>query len=234
VSLLPPEQFFRFFRSPAYLRHNQRRLEHLVSLGLPLRNATVLEVGAGIGDHTSFFVDRDCKVTAVEARPENLRVLREIHSQVESLLLDLDDPDAAFCVEFDIVYCYGLLYHLRNPADAIAYMAERCRRLLLLETCVSFGDGKLVNQCSEDANDPTQAFSGMGCRPTRDWVHSHLKEHFEYVYLPISQPNHEEFPIDWSQPENPNRLSRSVFVASRSRLSNDKLTEAIPVKQDRH
>lgn len=229
--MLPPEHFFR---SAAYLRHNQRRLEHLSSLGLPIRDATVLEVGAGIGDHTSYFLDRGCQVVSVEARPENLRYLREIYPQVESLLMDLDAPDPTFCRKFDIVYCYGLLYHLQKPADALGYMAERCGKLFVLETCVSFGQGKLINSCSEDNADPTQAFSGMGCRPTRDWVYSQLEKHFEYVYLTATQPNHEEFPIDWNEPSEPGSLIRSVFVAARSKLHNDRLTQEIPVKQVRH
>lgn len=42
----------RHFHSIFYLRHNARRQEHLATLGLDLGNKSVLEVGAGIGDHT--------------------------------------------------------------------------------------------------------------------------------------------------------------------------------------
>ena len=59
------------FRNPAYLRMNARRLEHLAGLGLPIAGRDVLEVGAGIGDLTSFFLDRGCQVTAIEPRAEN-------------------------------------------------------------------------------------------------------------------------------------------------------------------
>jgi len=40
------------FHSVGYLRHNARRLEHLNSLGLDISGRSVLELGAGIGDHT--------------------------------------------------------------------------------------------------------------------------------------------------------------------------------------
>ena len=59
------------FRSPWYQRHNQRRQEHLASLQLDLVGKSVLEVGAGVGDHTFYFLDRDCTVVSVEARREN-------------------------------------------------------------------------------------------------------------------------------------------------------------------
>ncbi len=55
------------FLSYHYQRHNQRRLEHLATLGLSIAGSTVLEVGAGIGDHTSFFLDRGCHVVCTEA-----------------------------------------------------------------------------------------------------------------------------------------------------------------------
>ena len=67
---------FHDFHSNNYLRINQRRLEHLVSLGLPLSGRTVLELGAGIGDLSTFFRDRDNEVTSVEARPENIDCMR--------------------------------------------------------------------------------------------------------------------------------------------------------------
>ena len=45
------------FHGPHYLKHNQRRQEHLATLGLPLAGRSVIEMGAGIGDHTEFFLD---------------------------------------------------------------------------------------------------------------------------------------------------------------------------------
>jgi len=80
------------FHSEAYLRHNARRLEHLASLCAPLAGRTVLEVGAGIGDHSHFYLDRGCVVTITEARSENLDVLRERYPGCDVRYLDLDDP----------------------------------------------------------------------------------------------------------------------------------------------
>lgn len=222
------------FFSYRYQRHNQRRLEHLASLGLHLSGLTVLEVGAGVGDHTSFFLDRGCKVVSSDSREENLQIIRSRYPEIITIKLDLDRPDPAFNGSFDVVYCYGLLYHLQNPVQAIEFMARCCKKMLLLETCVSFGDGDLINYCEEDSDQPTQAVSGQGCRPTRSWVYNQLKRHFQFVYLPVTQPNHEEFPIDWSRQQSTSILSRAVFIASRERLDNQLLTEKIPQQQNRH
>jgi FkbM family methyltransferase len=222
------------FQSFHYQRHNQRRQEHLASLGLNLAGATVLEVGAGIGDHTSFFLDRGCQVVITEARLENLELLGRRYSNLEVRHLDLDNPDPTFNQLFDIVYCYGLLYHLKNPVTAIDFMSRCCQKMLLLETCVSFGDEELINPCVERAENPSQAISGQGCRPTRLWVYNQLKQYFEFVYMPITQPNHEEFPLDWNLPPSTNILTRSVYIASREPINNPLLIESIPMKQKRH
>lgn len=221
------------FRSDTYLRHNQRRLEHLASLGLALCGRSVLEVGAGIGDHTSFFLDRECVVTVTDARLANVRQLRRTLPDSEVALLDLDGPAGFDGRLFEIVYCYGTLYHLRNPAVALRYLAERCNGQLLLETCVSKGLNDAVNLTPENQWVPSQAVSGIGCRPTRSWVFRTLSELFPYVYATTTQPAHPEFPLDWSQDVEDELLTRAVFVASRVPLQQRSLTPSLPEHQVR-
>src|ERR1017187_8146206 len=95
----------RTFLGPSSLRINNRRLEHLASLRLPLHDVSVLEVGAGIGELTGFFVDRNCSVTSVDGRPGSLRILKDRYPAVECQVLDLDDPGLRPSSEFDVVFC---------------------------------------------------------------------------------------------------------------------------------
>ena len=219
------------FHSTEYLRHNQRRLEHLASLSLPLAKRSVLEVGAGIGDHSSFFIDRECTVCITEARDRNLKLLHRRFPNQVVRHLDLERPDPTLKDAFDIVYCYGLLYHLRTPGEAIGYLADHCSDLMLLETCVSFGDDEAINLVAEDANLMSQAISGTGCRPTRSWVFKELQRHFERVYMPITQPWHLEFPLIWDPALD--GLARAVFIASRRPLDSELLVPSIPRQQIR-
>jgi hypothetical protein len=231
------------FHSVAYLRHNQRRQEHLATLGLDVADKNVLEVGAGIGDHTSFFLDRGCRVVTSDARPTNIGKLRErfaTQRNVSVRQIDLDQPLLSGLGDdelFDIVYCYGLLYHVGRPAEALEYLAAHCCGILLLELCVSFGDDEAVNLVREAQADPSQAWSGTGCRPTRAWLFSRLRKNFEFVYLPRTQPWHEEFPLDWSPASAAswpaNRLLRAVFVASRTAIALPSLTDKLVVNQTR-
>lgn len=221
------------FRSPQYLRHNQRRQEHLATLGLPLDGRRVLEVGAGVGDHTSFLLDRGCSVMVTDGRAANVAALREQFGDRCVRHLDLDAPDASFSDSFEVVYCYGTLYHLLRPAEAISYLAARCTGMMLVETCVSPGTDEALNPVTELKRNPSQAVSGTGCRPTRPWVMNRLREHFPFVYTTTTQPWHEEFPVDWSEPRPTELLSRAVFVASRDGIDSLLLVEELPLTHSR-
>jgi hypothetical protein len=225
------------FHSHHYLKHNQRRQEHLSTLGLNLVGKTVLEVGAGIGDHSTFFLDRQCLVTITEARQCNIDLLRQRYPAERVLYLDLDKPPSDFGEVFEIVYCYGTLYHLARPAEALKFMASLCTELLLLETCVASDEMGSINPVAEDPDSPSQAISGTGCRPSRQWVFAELKKLFPNAYIPITQPWHEEFPLNWnalgSTPAQNNKLTRAIFIASRAELKNHQLVDNIPTEQIR-
>jgi hypothetical protein len=223
------------FHNPAYLRITARRLEHLVSLGLPLRNRTVLEVGAGVGDHTHFYLDRGCRMTVTEVREDNLQCIRRRYRNASGVrdirALDVENPVGEWAVH-DIVHCYGLLYHLKEPMKALDFMSNTCSELLVLETVLSYGSEAVLNSTEERVACPSQSFHGVGCRPTWAWVFSELKKRFPYVYATRTQPNHPEFPIDWTdESKKTDVLSRGIFVASRVKLDNALLSEEIPRQQ---
>ena len=230
------------FHSVKYLRHNARRLEHLASLKLDIAGRSVLELGAGVGDHTTFFLDRGCSVTCVEPRAENCALLAslmherrsggyEAASRCRILRADAISFESEIEERFDIVHCYGLLYHTDDPASVLAAIARKCSGLLLLETCVAFGAHEAVNPVPERANIPSQSVSGVGCRPTRPWLFKRLSALFPYAYVPRTQPAHEDFPLDWTGTPSATRESRAVFIASRQRLDNPLLLDHVPDRQ---
>ncbi|MEM9166421.1 MAG: class I SAM-dependent methyltransferase [Planctomycetota bacterium] len=218
------------FHSIRYQTINARRLEHLASLGLSITGRSVLEVGAGIGDLTGFFVDRGCRVTATEGRPDNLELLRrrwQDHERIEVVPLQLDPAPtprpAVIARQYDIVFCYGLLYHLSDPAAGLQWLADACDGMLLLETQASFGNEAQQRPMREDPALAASAMTGRACRPTRPWLHEALGGLFEHVYYPVTQPLHNEFPLAWTPGAIP-RSPRLVVIASRTPIENRLLT----------
>ncbi|MFC5354282.1 class I SAM-dependent methyltransferase [Azospirillum himalayense] len=222
------------FTSEPYQRHNRRRQEHLASLGLDIAGRRVLEIGAGIGDHTGFFVDRGCRVTSTDGRQDCLDMLASRFPGVRTVLFDANGEQPPGLEPHEIVYAYGLLYHLRSPETALAVMGRLCTDMLLLETCVSGGTESRLVMADEVMGDPTQALDGLGCRPTRRWVWDRLNELFPHVYATVTQPWHEQFPVDWTAPDvGGSGLIRAIFVASRRPIDNPLLSSTLPDRQSR-
>lgn len=223
------------FHSWHYLRHNSRRLEHLASLALPVSGKTVLELGAGIGDHSSFYIDRGCKITITDSRAENIEYVERRYPGCDAYQLDLEDESFPGKIDkqYDVIHCYGLLYHLSNPEFVIQQLARFCKEMMMLETAVSFGAEEENYQVKEDPTNPSQAMSGTGSRPTRPWLFALLKKHFKHVYMPLTQPVHEEFPVDWNTHDKSEREVRAVFICSNTALESPLLSEELTNTQTR-
>src|SRR5262245_9293378 len=97
------------FASDDYQRHNKRRQEHLASLHLDLSGRSVLEIGAGPGDHTGFFLDRGCHVTSTDGRPECVEALKARFPKAKILQFDANAEPPAEIQPHQIIYAYGLL-----------------------------------------------------------------------------------------------------------------------------
>lgn len=215
---------------------NRARLEHLASLDLPLSHKKVLDVGCGVGHLAQFFVERECKVMSIDAREENLQTLKRKYPTLPHACVDIERDDISALGAFEIVFCYGLLYHTENPALVIEKIANACTDLLLLETCVTDSVEPLVQYAEETAT-VSQALHGIGSRPSPAWIVSLLRHHgFAHVYSPVKQPEYEDFLFspknDLSYQRDRHNLRR-IFIASKHRvLTQNSLAEIkLPVKK---
>lgn len=217
------------FFSTSYQRQNIARLQHLNSLGLPVGGKSVLEVGAGVGDHTLYYLQRDARVVPVEGRPYFCSFIKQrLGIQAHSVDLDRKPEQLLDLGHFEIMHCYGLLYHLSKPARFLEIASQVCDTIFL-ETCVSCKEDGTLDLVAEPSRNPTQAIGGTGSRPSRQWVFSKLKEHFPHVYCPRTQPRDVQFPLKWSVGMKPDSfLSRAVFIASKIELHNPNLVPELP------
>jgi len=230
------------FQNPRYIRHNARRLEHLASLDLDLRDKSVLEFGAGVGDHSSFFLDRGCSVTSIEPREENVAcILRRHRSEPvafpkgrHNVIRCNVDAAATFLhnARFQIVYSYGLLYHLSDPEAFLRGSAGYCEGLYLLETAV--GDLTQTTNYVEDASDVTNGVDGSCRLLSRNEIFEILRQCLPFVYMPVVQPAHEQFLCDWSLAPVPDvNRHRAVFVGSMAPLPATRLAARVLERHDK-
>ncbi|MCP4746733.1 MAG: FkbM family methyltransferase, partial [Desulfobacteraceae bacterium] len=210
---------------------NKSRLDHLASLGLNLEKLSVLEVGSGVGSLTGFFEKLDCSILSTDVRQANIEEhgRRFPHRRIEFADLSRPGSHDHFGL-FDIVFCYGALYHLSNPELAIKDLSHVCDHLFILETCVNPADNGEVNPVAEPRESLDQSIEGIRCRPARNWILSKLRKYFPYVYITASQPDHTDFPLKWPA-SSANSLTRSVFVASRQPIDSKILLQHLPAIQ---
>lgn len=221
------------FCHPSALAINEARMMHLDSINLSLQGKKILEVGGGIGLLTPYFLSMNCKVIFTDSRNENLAIAKQrLKDRANIQLFNLDkDTNVDQFENPDIVYCYGALYHLEKPAQAINTLASTKANIILLETCVNLNNNKdsLDFEKEEQAN-PNQASSGIGARPSRNWVRKELKKHWKYVYFTTTQPAYPDFLENWNIRSASN--TRAILIGSNSELTNPFLTQQMPDHQN--
>ena len=207
---------------------NKARENHLKTLGLPLSGKRVLEVGAGIGLLTAFFEDLGCEVISTDGRADNVAEIKKRYPHRHAEVLNLDNtPDLTYLGSFDIIFCYGVLYHLSRPEEALKALAAICNEMILISACVTPGDQLEKNPTKENDENPNQALSGFGCRPTRRWMISNVKKYFGHAYVTATQPIHADYTLNWIIPGD-RKNHRAVFVGSKHPIENPNLLEALP------
>lgn len=215
------QRLLRTFASAETRDYTAQSQSHLATLepAIALAGRSVIEVGAGIAQHTPWLLDRGCAVLTTDGRASNVAFMQRwmdagcarprateresSRGSFASGILDLESPPPRFHVA-EVIYAYGVLYHLADPASALKWMARHASELVLLSTCVALDPGHdetlhaldEKNLVGEEASVANQALS-HGTRPTLAWLLRKLKLNFEYVYMPVTPPRHREYVQDW-------------------------------------
>jgi hypothetical protein len=170
-------------------------------------------------------LERGCRVVCVDARAENLKRLAELYPDRETGLAHVERDSLEQFGRFDIVFCYGLIYHSENPIAALRNITACCQDLLLLETVVTDHSGPraLVDEPVATKN---QAASGL--TRAQPGIHRHgAKPGGFNMFIRRERRQSPDFQVQWhndSEWRRDNHLLRCVFVASRTAPNNPQLT----------
>jgi SAM-dependent methyltransferase len=171
---------------------------------------TCLDVGAGPGWFTEKLAARGYNVIGVEGRPELAAAARTRVPGTHFAVVDIEDPMmAAALPPADLVFCFGLLYHLEDPFRGIRHLHALTRRCLLIETQILPGDELHLRLIAEGRN-ATQGLRHHALVPTRRALVKMLQvAGFNRIFRYAAPIDHEDF-VD--TPEKNHR--REVFLAT--------------------
>lgn len=185
------------FDQPRYDRLNAARSERVRELLQELQPRlglrTAIDVGCGAGHFSGMLQSMGFEVTGVDGRRENVEESQRRHPGIVFKQMNAEDPALPQMGKFDLVFCFGLLYHLENPMLAIRNLHAMTKHLLLVEGLIYPGDEPIMGLVDEGhAND--QGVNYFAFYPTEACLlKMFYRAGFAHAMRFRMQPNHPEY-----------------------------------------
>lgn len=103
--------------------------EYTASYNLQKKDIKILDLGAATGAYSVPLSEEGYTVTAVEKVVHNLNILKKKGANVEAILGDAVDLSYLKDEDFDLIICFGPMYHLIKKEDKLKALSE-CKRVL--------------------------------------------------------------------------------------------------------
>jgi SAM-dependent methyltransferase len=195
----------------------------LVELKRLLALETAVDVGCGLGYFSGLLAKLGLQVSAVDGRQQNVDEAQRRHPGVNFRQVDAQDAALRSLGTFDLVFCFGLLYHLENPLFTIRSLYAMTKALLLVESVIFPGD-EPVMALIDEAHLDDQGLNHIAFYPTEACVVKMLyRSGFNYIYGFAQQPEHPEY-----HREGIARRVRTMLVASSAPLET---TQLVPIAE---
>jgi SAM-dependent methyltransferase len=219
------------FDEPYYIEINEARwavaervLKHIRSKG-EIALQTCLDVGCGPGWFSERISKMGIAVTGLEGRRELIDMAVQRCPQAKFKHLDLEEPDQLQDLSpADMVFCFGLLYHVENPFKLLRRLYALAGHILFIESIVVPSDYPCAWLVEEGKNE-TQGLSHHSFILSRPALIGILQRvGFPFVYRYHGVVMHPDFME--SEGLHPRR---GIFLASKVQLSIDSFQSDSPI-----
>src|SRR6266404_4577737 len=169
-------------------------IRRLVSQLKPtLELSTALDAGCGVGFFAQILQEAGLEVHAFDGRTENVEQARTRFPGISFAQGDVENPEIRKLGEFDLVLCFGLLYHLENPFSAIRNLRAVTRKGLLLES-MCFPDEEPWMLLREESSLEDQSLWTLAFYATEGCLVKMLyRAGLAAVYRVAALPDHDDF-----------------------------------------
>jgi FkbM family methyltransferase len=158
---------------------------------LELSNA--VDAGCGVGFFSQTLEECGLNVCGFDGRGENVAEARRRFPHIPFEQGDIEERAILQLGRFDLVLCFGLLYHLENPMLAIRHLRGLTEKCLLLES-MCLPEEKPSMLLREEPRQEDQSLSDVACYASEvSLVKMLYRAGFGMVYRVIPLPDHEDF-----------------------------------------
>jgi SAM-dependent methyltransferase len=156
---------------------------------------TALDLGCGLGHYAEILHKYGLDVLAVDGRAENVEEARRRYPYLKFQVADAQDPALTNFGKFDLVFCFGLLYHLENPFRVIRGIEKLAVKLTLIEGIV-YPSPEPVMVLMDENHGADQGLNFMAFYPSETCLVKMLRRAgFLECYTPNRMPNHPEYQV---------------------------------------
>ncbi len=141
------------------IRRAMRRLKP--ALGL----SNAVDAGCGVGFFSQTLAECGLNVCGFDGRGENVAEARRRFPHIPFEQGDIEERAILQLGRFDLVLCFGLLYHLENPLRAIRNLRGLTEKCLLLES-MCLPEEKPSMLLREEPRQEDQGLRDMACYPS--------------------------------------------------------------------
>ena len=182
---------------------------------------TALDAGCGVGFFAALLAQNGFHVTAFDAGRRIWKKRRRRHPAIPFELRNVEDVQITALGQFDLVLCFGLLYHLENPFRALRNLFALTRDVLLIEgMCVP--DERACMVLRDECHGEDQGLDYVAFYPSESaLIKMCYKVGFSHVYRFVSLPVHEDF-----RASRNSKRHRTVLLASKGPLNSSLLSIA--------
>jgi tRNA (mo5U34)-methyltransferase len=167
-----------------------RRIVKKLKPTLGLSNA--VDAGCGVGFFSRTLAECGLNVCGFDAREENIEEACRRFPGIPFERGNIEDRAIAQLGQFDLVLCFGLLYHLENPLQAIRNLRAITEKCLLLES-MCLPEEKCTLPLRQEPPQDDQSLTEIACYPGEGSLVKMLyRAGFAKVYLTLL-PNHDDF-----------------------------------------
>ena len=212
------------FRTDRYFWLNEYRWRLLLQAGIPFKNMTIFEPGAGIGDQTAWLLQQGAsKIVVSDGREVNVGIIKKRFS-VNPKVMVMQGGDLENCLDLpqfqvkaDLVYCWGVYYHINDPMPEFPILKKLS--LIAPMSVMDFQESLTGTDYvkSEFLEESSASVSHNSGRQTMSTMAKAVRDIFGYAYFPAEQMN-------WNDPsciDDPRR----IIVGSKTPLNYPGLIE---------